>query len=124
MLFLFIEDLLITMNTIDVNVVPVSDTPHKVDVRKLFDSEHVQIVHITLQPGEALKKHITPVDVAFYVLEGEGTVLVGDEEKVVGKDTLIESPKDIVHNWYNRGGSTFRVLVIKTPRQTSGSRVL
>lgn len=122
--FIIIYRLLMTMNTIEVKDVTISETPHKVDVRKLFDSEHVQIVHITLEPGESLKKHITPVDVSFYVLEGEGTVMIGDEEKLVGKDTLIESPKNIVHNWYNRGDSTFRVLVIKTPRQTSGSRIL
>jgi quercetin dioxygenase-like cupin family protein len=112
------------MNIVKVEDTPVAETPHKVDVRKLFDSEHAQIVHITLQPGEELKKHITPVDVTFYVLEGEGTVLVGDEEETVGPDTLIESPKDIVHTWYNRGEKTFRVLVIKTPSPSKGTRVL
>jgi len=112
------------MNIVKVDETPVAETPHKVVVRKLFDSEDAQIVHITLQPGEELKKHITPVDVTFYVLEGEGTVLVGEEEETVGPDTLIESPKGIVHTWYNRGSETFRVLVIKTPRPTKGTRTL
>jgi quercetin dioxygenase-like cupin family protein len=34
---------------------------HGVDVRNLSDTEMAQVVHITLQPGESLKKHITPV---------------------------------------------------------------
>ena len=39
--------------------------PHNVDARSISDTESAQVVHITLQPGEALKKHITPVDVVF-----------------------------------------------------------
>jgi len=51
---------------------PIVDTPHKVDVRKLYDTENAMTIHITLKPGEKLLRHITPVDVFFYVLEGEG----------------------------------------------------
>jgi hypothetical protein len=40
------------------------DTPHKVDVRKIFDKETAQAMHITLLPSEALKPQITPVDVS------------------------------------------------------------
>jgi quercetin dioxygenase-like cupin family protein len=50
------------------------------------------VVLITLQPGESLKEHITPVDVLFYVLKGNGTVEIGDVHATVGKDNLIESP--------------------------------
>jgi len=112
------------MNITKVFDVPIAQTPHKVDVRKLFDSEHVQLVHITLEPGESLKKHITPVDVTFYVLEGEGVVLIGEEKRTVGKDSVVESPKNIVHTWYNEGKNTFRVLVIKTPRPENAARML
>jgi len=112
------------MNVITVSDAAIAQTPHKVDIRKLFDSEHVQLVHIKLEPGEALKKHITPVDVTFYVLEGEGTVLIGDETRKVGPDTIVESPKKIVHTWINEGSATFRVLVIKTPRPENVSRML
>jgi hypothetical protein len=46
--------------------------PHNVKAARLYDSEHAQAIHITLEPGESLKKHITPVDVFFYALEGTG----------------------------------------------------
>ena len=39
--------------------------PHGVDARKLYDEESAQAVHLTLKPGEALRKHITPTDVFF-----------------------------------------------------------
>lgn len=52
--------------------------PHKVKASRVYDSEHAQAVHIALEPGEALKKHITPVDVFFVVLGGTGVVDVLD----------------------------------------------
>ncbi len=29
--------------------------PHKVEVKQLYNKESAQVMHITLQPGEALK---------------------------------------------------------------------
>ena len=37
---------------------------------------------MTIKPGKSLKKHVTPVDVFFYVLEGNGIVEIGDEKKM------------------------------------------
>ena len=102
----------------------VQETPHGVDVRKLFDSEHVQVVEIKLLPDEGLKKHITPVDVFFYVLEGKGIVEIGDEQSEVAKDQLIESPKGIPHRLMNESNAPFRFLVVKTPKPTTSTRIL
>jgi mannose-6-phosphate isomerase-like protein (cupin superfamily) len=95
-----------------------------VEVCKLYDQPHAQVMHITLQPGESLRKHITPVDVFFYVLEGTGIVEIGEEKLEVSRDTLVESPKDIPHCWYNEGPETFRVLVVKTPRPSNPTKLL
>ena len=92
--------------------------PHNVDVRKAFESPDTSVVIITLQPGESLKKHVTPVDVFFYVLEGTGTVEIGDERQSVGKDSLVESPAMIAHTWINESKAVFRVMVVK--RLTTG----
>lgn len=113
------------MNISTVNSAPENPNPHKVDVRKLYDYEHAQAMHITLQPGERLLRHITPVDVFFYILEGRGKVEVGDEIKEVGPDTLVESPAGIVHCLMNDGDEgIFRVLVVKTPRPTESTKLL
>lgn len=98
--------------------------PHGVAVSKLYDTEHAQVMHITLNPGEALKKHVTPVDVFFYVLEGTGVVEIGTEKQEVGPDTLIESPARILHCWYNEGTEVLRVLVVKVPRPQEQTRFL
>lgn len=106
------------MKTISYRDFETAKNPHGVEAKKLHDNESVQVVHILLKSGESLKKHITPVDVFFYVLEGEGFVEIGDEKQKVCKDMLIDSPKNIPHCLYNEGSENFRVLVVKTPKPT------
>ncbi len=101
-----------------------AQNPHKVDVRRVYESEYALSSVITMLPGEKLIRHITPVDVFFYVLEGTGIVEVGEEKETVSADTVIQSPRDIPHCWYNQSDSVLRVLVVKVPKPTSNTRLL
>lgn len=112
------------MNIINAKTAPTGPNPHNVQAAKVYDSEHAAAVHLTLAPGEALKRHITPVDVFFYVLEGTGVVEIGDETQTVGPDAVIDSPARIPHCWYNRGEQILRILVVKVPRPTEQTRLL
>lgn len=103
---------------------PVKENPHKVEVKQMYNQTSAQMVHMTLQPGESLKPHKTPVDVTFYILEGNLTIHIGDESESFGKDTLIESPAHIVHNISNEGSTVARILVTKAPRPDNATRVL
>lgn len=98
---------------------PNIDMAHQVDARNLYDTPEAMVTVITLLPGQSLKKHITPVDVAFYVLEGTGEVQVGEERQKVAKDTLVESPREIVHCWHNNSLAPLRFLILKAPRPTT-----
>jgi quercetin dioxygenase-like cupin family protein len=112
------------MKITDVSQVVSGPNPHHIDARKIYESPHAMAVVITLKPGESLKKHITPVDVFFYVLEGEGVIEIGDERQTVGRDMLVESPARIPHRWINESTALFRVLVIKVPRPTEETKLL
>jgi len=112
------------MKIVDMKSAPEKPNPHNVSVRKLYDTEYAQAMHIELKPGESLKKHITPVDVFFYILEGNGIVEIGDESKKVSKDMLIESPAQIPHRLINNSEEAFRFLVVKTPKPTKSTRLL
>lgn len=112
------------MKAIELKDVPVNPNPHGVETRKFHENEFVQAVQITLKPGEQLKKHITPVDIFFYVLEGTGIVEIGDEKREVTKDTFIESPANIPHCWYNYSNEIVKVLVVKTPCPVNKSKIL
>ncbi len=98
--------------------------PHGVDARLLYNEEHAQAIHLLLEPGQALKRHITPTDVFFYVLEGSGTVEVGDEQQEVAVGTLVDSPAGIAHRWMNDSDARLRVLVVKAPRPTRATKIL
>jgi quercetin dioxygenase-like cupin family protein len=112
------------MKITDVSQVVSGPNPHHVDARKIYESPHAMAVVITLKPGESLKKHITPVDVFFYVLEGAGVIEIGDERQTVGRDMLVESPARIPHRWINESTALFRVLVIKVPKPTEETKLL
>ncbi|MDD4144950.1 MAG: cupin domain-containing protein [Prolixibacteraceae bacterium] len=112
------------MKIVKVNEKQIVETPHKVDVKKLYDYDNAQVMHITLQAGESLKPHITPVDVFFYILEGITDVRVGDETISVEQDSLVESPKDIIHCLSNSSDSVTRILVVKAPKPKLQSKLL
>ena len=112
------------MKITNVATVVSGPNPHHVDARKIYESPHAMAVVITLKPGEALKKHITPVDVFFYVLEGTGVVEIGDEKQTVGKDMLVESPARVPHRWTNESTAAFRVLVVKVPKPAEETKLL
>lgn len=94
----------------------IMENAHGVDARNLYNTPEAMVTVITLQPGQSLKRHITPVDVAFYVLSGKGIVEIGDEKQEVTANTLVESPKDIIHCWYNENSQPLRFMVVKAPR--------
>ncbi len=42
--------------------------------------------------------------------------LYNTDDAMVTADTLIESPRDIMHCWYNESGADLRFMVIKAPK--------
>jgi len=112
------------MNIIELAKTEIMKTAHKVDARNLFQSPDVMVTIIELQPGQKLIRHITPVDVVFYVLKGTGVVEIGEEKETVGENTLIESPKDIVHCWYNESDGPLSFMVIKAPKPSKPTKFI
>jgi len=112
------------MKTTNLNETKIIKTPHKVDARNLYTSKEAMVTVITLQPGEQLKRHITPVNVVFYVLKGTGIVEIGEEKQQVSENTLVESPKDIMHCWYNQSDKPLQFMVIKAPKPTTATQFL
>lgn len=112
------------MQIIHSNNIPFAETPHKVEVKKLFAFEHATIVKITLKQEESLLPHITPVDAIFYILEGKGIVKIGDESEEVFLGDLIFSPAKIKHLLKNPNQEPFTFLVIKTPTPTTETKLL
>jgi len=103
------------MQTITPDQTPVADNPHGVDVRHLHSNPHVVVSQITLEPGEVVKPHKTPVDAFFYVLEGTPLVEIEGETVAAAPDTLIPSAPRHLHSIRNESATRVRFLVVKTP---------
>ena len=98
--------------------------PHGVDAKPIYAHENAQVIILTLQAGESLRRLITPVDVFFYVLEGKGIIEIGDEKKEVEKDSIVHSPSKILHCWYNESDKPLRIMGAKTPKPTESTILL
>jgi mannose-6-phosphate isomerase-like protein (cupin superfamily) len=83
---------------------------------KLYSAPEGEIVHIAFEPGAHLPAHKTPVNVAFFVVEGTATIQIGDETADFPVNTTIDSPKEIPHAITNNGSGLLRILVIKMPK--------
>jgi len=112
------------MEVIRYQEIPDAPNPHGVSAKVLHESEHMQTVVVTLQPGESLRLHITPVDAFFFILQGEGIVQIGDEQKKVPVGSMVISPAHIPHRLLNDGQEVFRFLVVKTPRPDRPAKIL
>lgn len=102
----------------------VKETPHEAEVKPLMSKDPAQFVHIKLEPGQSLRKHITPVDAFFFCIEGDGIVEIGEEEGEMNPGDLVFSPAKVPHLLRNPSGFIFRVLVIKAPKPTSETKIL
>ena len=110
------------MKIVEIANIEPSPNPHGVDARRIYNTKNAVAVHMTIKPGESLKKHMTPVDVFFYVLEGEGIVEIGDEKKKVTRDMLIDSPARIPHSWYNKSEKDLHILIVKVPNPVKSAK--
>ena len=103
------------METTNVKDADAQISPNGAKTNLLYNMVHAQAIHIVLEPDESLKKHVAPVDVIFYVLEGAGVIEIADETQEVGPGTLIDCPAMSTHCWYNNNSKILRVLVVKVP---------
>lgn len=101
------------MNIIKIDELQSLVNPHGVELRKVFENESVGIMQIVLKPGEVIEKHANPVNALFLVLEGTGIAYIGDEQRKVVKNTLIEVPEHLTRGWKNDSNDILKLLVIK-----------
>ena len=67
-------------------------------------------------PGDQAPPHVHyNSDEAFYVLDGEMEVLLGDQRERKTAGTLVMVPSGTAHTFANHGPGNLRVLVVMTP---------
>jgi len=103
------------MKVIKVNELPYMQTGWGIKGKPIIDMPEIGIINLVLEPGEQVPSHKTPVDVLFQVVEGKGTVTIGEESQVVQSSDIIVSPAQIPHALAANQGCLFSVYVMKVP---------
>lgn len=87
--------------------------PFDLDGRILTSSSHTEMIQIRLSPGQKTGMHTQPFEVDFFVLEGKGTLVVGDKSLEVSGGDLVRVFPGLMRDWQNNSGSMLELLVIK-----------
>lgn len=102
------------MNIIKMREMEEKKNKRGVAAKLLLKHDHVQIMNLVLEPGDVVPEHSVPVDVFFYIVEGKGTIKVGDEEAVVSATDIITVPPNTGMSLAANQGEKFVFLNVKT----------
>jgi mannose-6-phosphate isomerase-like protein (cupin superfamily) len=94
-----------------------NDTLKNSNFRKvLYTSKHMQLVLMSLKPGEDIGKEThTDVDQFFRFEAGNGKCIVNDNEYIVSDGDVLIVPSGSEHNIINTGKKDLKIYTIYTP---------
>lgn len=81
-------------------------------------SKELRVNMAHFPPGTGAGSHTHEWEHAMYIMEGEGKMVVAEEEGIVKKGMLIFIPRDAVHSIENTGKGELIVLGISGPPKT------
>jgi len=84
--------------------------------RVLYTGEHLQLVLMSLKPGEEIGEEVHPDrDQFFRIEEGEGVIVIDGKENEVEDDIAVIVPAGARHNVRNTGDEPLRFYTIYGP---------
>jgi len=88
----------------------------KMNKVNLFSTQRVMSDLYCLEPGQKQKVHAHDgEDKIYYVLEGSGTVTVGEKDAAIGKGQIVIAPAGVAHGLTNGADGRMQVLVFMAP---------
>lgn len=103
------------MAVIRLDRIPLGRTPFGVSFRPVYETPHVKVMNLILDPGQSVPEHSAPVDAFFLVLSGSGEITVAGVPHPVRAPDLLPVPAGAPMS-LRATGERFEVLNIKTPR--------
>jgi len=79
----------------------------------LASVDGLEYIQLTLAPGAVLPRHALPFAIEFYVVAGEGVVLITDGELPVSCRQLVRVEAGAPRGWRNAGTEELVLLGIK-----------
>jgi mannose-6-phosphate isomerase-like protein (cupin superfamily) len=99
-------------------------TPHGEIVREYMGAaaggtQQHSLAHITLPPGKASLKHYHPlVEESYFILSGQGRMMIDSEERMLRAGDGIAVPANAVHQIFNDSDVNLEFLAICAPPWT------
>jgi mannose-6-phosphate isomerase-like protein (cupin superfamily) len=91
-------------------------TENNLDYRRVvFTGRHLQLVLMSLAPGEEIGEETHDGDQFIRFEEGEGTVVIDGVERSVRDDWAVVIPAGTRHNVVNTGGEDLKFYTIYAP---------
>ncbi len=91
-------------------------SPDKMQKVNLFETGNFFCDLYCLEPGQRQKVHThEDADKIYFVLEGSGTIRIGDEERVVRKNEICLAPAGLEHGVENTAARNLSLLVFMAP---------
>jgi quercetin dioxygenase-like cupin family protein len=79
----------------------------------MYTSAPLEVIHLCLQPGQAIPQHLNPFDVVACLVEGEVTLLMGEKQVKLEMYAVAEIEKDAERGFINYGTTEARLLILK-----------
>ena len=105
----------IKMKIIKMEEIAGQENKRGVIAKQLLKNDDVQVMNLVLSPGDVVPEHSVPVNVFFYIVEGKGTLKIGEEKKVVEAKDIVPCPPSTEMSLSADQGEDFKVLNVKTP---------
>lgn len=86
--------------------------------RVLYTGKNLQLVLMTLKPGEEIGEEVHPgTDQFFRIEEGKGEVRINGEPTKINDGDVVLVPAGVRHNVVNTGGEPLRLYTLYAPPQ-------
>lgn len=82
---------------------------------EISGAEHFSLLINEIQPGYAGTYHQHEVEHGWYILQGRGTIWIGDEAYEIGPDMAVFAPARIPHKLASHGPEPLRYVVVYAP---------
>lgn len=89
--------------------------PDKISREMLADKPEMRIALMCLEPGQELKPHKAPLRLLMYVVEGRGTITIGDDKIVADEKTGILCDPMVPHGFEADKGEKLVIMAVVTP---------
>jgi mannose-6-phosphate isomerase-like protein (cupin superfamily) len=102
-----------------VNIIKTSDVEAKSRFAGIFNkpllgadtgSGAVTVSELTMKPGAVLPSHTHIVEEAFFVVEGSGEAVAGEETSPVAGGSALLAPAGVPHGFRNTGDQDLRII--------------